>query len=69
MNKKSISFLLRLWKIQSDGKWTWRASLEFPYTGKRKGFASLMELFLFLTNLLAEMNDVPPEEESANEEQ
>ena len=43
-----ISYLLRLWQAKSGGKRVWRASLESPNTGQRKGFASLMDLFTFL---------------------
>jgi hypothetical protein len=50
-----ISFLLRLWQVSDEGnsepnaiKAVWRASLENPHTGERKGFASLEELFDFL---------------------
>jgi hypothetical protein len=42
------SYLLRLWESKSRGKGTWRASLQDPHTGKRKGFASLRDLFTFL---------------------
>ena len=43
-----ISYLLRLWQIRSTGELVWRASLESPHTGKRRGFASLADLFTFL---------------------
>jgi len=42
------SYLLRLWRTQSDEQDIWRASLESPGTGQRHGFASLQELFRFL---------------------
>ncbi|MCP4540371.1 MAG: hypothetical protein GY832_24805 [Chloroflexi bacterium] len=42
-----LSYLLRLWQV-SDGKTAWRASLESSYTGERKGFANLDDLFDFL---------------------
>ena len=51
MNKEQrryISYLLRLWQIRSGSELVWRASLESPYTGERKGFASLADLFDFL---------------------
>jgi hypothetical protein len=42
-----ISYLLRIW--QSNGNETvWRASLQDPHTGKRLGFASIDELYIFL---------------------
>ncbi|MBN1484799.1 MAG: hypothetical protein JXA37_08765 [Chloroflexia bacterium] len=42
------SYLLRLWRTQSDEQILWRASLESPGTGERHGFADLQELFHFL---------------------
>jgi hypothetical protein len=42
------SYLLRLWQIRSGGELIWRASLESPHTGERKGFAGLADLFTFL---------------------
>ena len=43
-----LSFLLRLWQTSSDDEQIWRASLETPGSGERRGFASLRELFDFL---------------------
>lgn len=43
-----ISYLLRLWQIKSEGELVWRASLESPHTGERRGFANLADLFTFL---------------------
>jgi hypothetical protein len=44
-----ISYLLRLWRETDAGKAPlWRASLENPQSGERKGFASLIELFHYL---------------------
>lgn len=46
--QRYISYLLRLWQTKSGGKLVWRASLEDPHMGERKGFASLTDLFTFL---------------------
>jgi len=46
--RRYISYLLRLWQIRSEGELVWRASLESPHTGERRGFASLADLFTFL---------------------
>jgi len=46
--RRYISYLLRLWQTKSGGKLVWRASLEDPHTGERRGFASLEALFVFL---------------------
>ena len=43
-----ISYLLRLWQIRNGGELIWRASLESPHTGERRGFANLADLFTFL---------------------
>jgi hypothetical protein len=43
-----ISYLLRLWQVETEGEWVWRASLDCPHTGQRRGFAGLAELCAFL---------------------
>jgi hypothetical protein len=43
-----LSYLLRLWRVSGEEKAVWRASLESPHTGERKGFAGLADLFTFL---------------------
>jgi hypothetical protein len=43
-----LSYLLRLWQTESGDEGIWRASLEDPHTGERKGFANLTDLFTFL---------------------
>lgn len=42
------SYLLRLWRVKSQGQSLWRASLEDALTGERRGFASLDDLFACL---------------------
>jgi len=42
------SYLLRLWQTSDGRKQVWRASLESPGGGERRGFASLRDLFGFL---------------------
>lgn len=42
------SFLLRLWRVDTEGKRAWRFSLEDSTTGERRGFANLGELLVFL---------------------
>jgi len=46
--RRYLSYLLRLWQIKSEGELVWRASLESPHTGERRGFADLKALFAFL---------------------
>ena len=43
------AYLLRLWRVQYQGQIQWRASLESPHTGERQSFASLEQLFTFLS--------------------
>ncbi len=42
------SYLLRLWQISDGKKRIWRASLESPGSGERRGFADLEAMFDFL---------------------
>jgi hypothetical protein len=42
------SYLLRLWESNEKGEHVWRASVESPLTGERRGFATLQALFAFL---------------------
>lgn len=46
--KKYLSYLLRLWQEEDDGKQVWRASLESSHDGERFGFATLHHLLVFL---------------------
>ena len=60
------SYLLRLWRISSQGKAVWRASLESAQTGERCGFADMVSLFAFLeqqTRADARPADRPPSSE------
>jgi hypothetical protein len=43
-----LSYLLRLWRVNGEGRTVWRASLENPHTGERRGFAHLADLFTYL---------------------
>ncbi len=56
--KSYISFLLRLYRVQSGEGWTWRASLEDPLSGERHAFPDLQTLFAFLEDRIS-----PREEE------
>ena len=68
--RQYISYLLRLWQTRSEGELVWRASLESPHTGERRGFASLDELFTFVekeTSHVAEGQAAPNADESGGE--
>ena len=43
------SYMLRLWLAYSSDEAGWRASLEDPRTGERTGFATMRELFGYLS--------------------
>ena len=46
--RRYLSYLLRLWQIESRGRLVWRASLEDARTGERRGFASIDALLIFV---------------------
>ena len=55
--KNYRSYLLRLWVEDENGKRAWRISLENPFSGKRRGFASLKDLCVYLTEKMREENE------------
>ena len=54
-HRDQISFLLRLWR--ADLK-IWRASLDDPMTGERKGFSDIEALIVFLRSLTVEFESI-----------
>lgn len=46
--RRAISYLLRLWQIESYGQVAWRASLDEVQSGQRHGFPDLEALIAFL---------------------
>ena len=52
-----LSYLLRLWRADGEEGATWRASLENPQTGERRGFAGLDAMVAFLRQQI----DLAPE--------
>jgi hypothetical protein len=60
--RRYLSYLLRLWQTGDSGQQVWRASLESPGTGERRGFVSLREMFDFL---LAQTEEVESQDEQA----
>jgi hypothetical protein len=58
--RRYVSYLLRLWQVPSKDELVWRASLEHASTGTRRGFACLADLFTFLEQETAPVDeDVP----------
>ena len=56
------AYLLRLWR--SDGAPGWRASLEDPHSGVRRGFATLEHLIAFLHDQAGQQTpDLPADAE------
>ena len=45
------TYLLHLWRARCGGKWQWRASIESRRTGERHSFASLEQLFAYMSEL------------------
>jgi hypothetical protein len=43
------TYVLRVWRVQCQEAWQWHASLQSPRTGERLAFASLRQLFAFLS--------------------
>ena len=43
-----LAYMLRLWQVCDNEDMVWRASLEDPHSGERRGFASLEMLVAFL---------------------
>lgn len=60
-----LSYLLRLWRTPTPGKAAWRASLENPQTGERRGFASLDAMVAFLRQQIDLAPDRQGEESEA----
>ena len=65
-----LSYLLRLWQTCDGQTRIWRASLESPGTGERRGFADLQALFDFLSAEIGQdqSSDQPYGRHSVNEE-
>lgn len=59
---RPISFLLSMWCVDETGRSHWRASLKMPETGKRIGFASLEQLFVYLIDFCENQNGVEDNE-------
>ena len=55
--RRYASYLLRLWQVQSKGRLVWRASLEHSSTGERRAFASLADLYAFLGQVTASVDE------------
>jgi hypothetical protein len=55
--RRYLSYLLRLWQIESEGELVWRTSLESPQTGERTDFPSLDALFTFLEQQISVVSD------------
>ena len=62
--QRYLSYLLRLWQIESKGQLVWRASLEDARTGERQGLASSASMLAFLRE---QTNEVTRADESQDE--
>ena len=52
-----ISYLLRLWQVSDGRRPVWRAMVEDPRSGERRGFASPELLFAFLCDQMGRPAD------------
>jgi hypothetical protein len=71
MTKKQtdyLSYLLRLWRVQEEGKPIWRVSLQSPQTRECKGFANLDALFDFLRRQTAASDSEASEQHGYEED-
>ncbi len=55
-----LAYMLRLWQVGRGRALAWRASLEDPHTGERKGFSDLESLLAFLKEQTTEDTALPP---------
>ena len=53
--QRYLAYMLRLWQVSSDRDPIWRASVESPHSGERRGFANLELLFAFLEEKTVEL--------------
>ncbi len=59
-NVTYFAYMLRLWRAGSrGGQPVWRASLENPHTGERLAFATVANLFVFLTEKIGACVETP----------
>ena len=58
--RRYISYLLRLWQTEREGTLVWCASLESPATGERQGFVGLADLYAFLAQETAPLDEEDP---------
>ena len=58
--RRYASYLLRLWQTQQEGALIWRASLESSTTGERQGFAGMADLYAFLEQVTALIDEDKP---------
>jgi hypothetical protein len=47
-SRRYRSYLIRLWRSESEDTPVWHASTEDTMTGERRNFASIKQLFCFL---------------------
>ena len=62
--RRYLSYMLRLWETSDGEREIWRASLESPGSGQRRGFASVQSLIDFLeaqTSQTAPRNERVPD--------
>lgn len=65
-HRRYLSYMLRMWETCNGESQIWRASLESPGGGERRGFANLQSLMDFLerrTSQLCPQDEQAPDED------
>ncbi len=54
-----LTYLIRLWQVNSEGQTVWRVSLEDAHSGEKRAFGDLSGLFAFLREKLGLVPSLP----------
>ena len=65
--QRYLSYMLRLWETSNGETQIWRASLESPGSGQRRGFASLQGLMAFLEAEIRSQGEQPRDSSAPGE--
>jgi hypothetical protein len=60
------AYLVRLWQVSGGERPAWRASIEDPHTGERRGFPNIASLFAFVNEQIG--NAADPDREKPSRE-
>ncbi len=54
-----LTYLIRLWQVNSEGQTVWRVSLEDAHSDEKRAFGDLSGLIAFLQEKLDLKSDLP----------